>query len=157
MPPIVTGSSLGGAPLREIDPIFAAIEAYTKACEAHEERVSENGRLCRKIPKKRRQSYIHAREEEFFESDDPRWIASERAVASAYDAAEDAAIELLTVEPTTLAGASALLTYFGETERGGLGLVFPDSVDYRDDGEGITFHAALAFHVSETINRIGAV
>jgi hypothetical protein len=82
-------------PLREtVDPILAAIEAHKKDCEAYEERVRENCRLETKLPKERRQSKADVYGEEIVESDDPRWVASERAVQVASSATDDSAIEL---------------------------------------------------------------
>lgn len=112
-------------PLETVDPIFAAIEAHTKAREAFEAQCIAS------------------------EDDDG-------PIQAANEAADDAAIELLRIQPTTLAGASALLVYFGEMEGDGMNTVFPETADYRDDGE-IAFHAALALHVSETIKRIGGI
>jgi hypothetical protein len=138
-----------------IDPVFAAIDAHTKAGKAFEERVRENGKLQMEIAYELRQSSITAFEEKIIESDDPRWIASEKAVHAACYAAENAAIDLLAVQPTTLAGTCALLNYFGENEQDGWGLFFPEHVDYYDNGKAVTFHAAVALHVSKAIAEIG--
>lgn len=53
------------------------------------------------------------------ESDDPRWIASERAVFEAWNVESMALIRLLTTAPTTLAGAAALVGYIASAGGGG--------------------------------------
>ena len=45
------------------------------------------------------------------ETDDPRWIEGEREIIRTTDAADAAAVELLNVMPTTMAGLCALIEH----------------------------------------------
>ena len=93
------------------DPIFAAIEAHRKAALAFKSAIDENYALECELPRDQRKSSVTAWEETIVETDDPRWIASERAIRTASDAETDAACELLDVLPTTLSGIITLLRY----------------------------------------------
>ena len=64
--------------------------------------------------------------------DDPRWIEVERELKRTSDLESDAAIVLLTVQPTTLAGILALLNYAVEADTDGVG--WPAALE-SDDGQ----------------------
>ena len=87
------------------DPIIAAIEAPRRACaetRAAYERLSavEDEFVARvRVP---------AGEAE----NDPQWIAPEDAAGVALALQDDLAVKLLETQPTTIAGAVALLTYY---------------------------------------------
>lgn len=105
---MVSGSSLAAA---SIDPILAAIEAHKKAFADFGLALDEHYRLETELPKDRQQSRIDAWEERIIETDDPRWIASVRRVKEADNEETDAALRLVDVTPTTLAGVLALLQH----------------------------------------------
>jgi len=87
------------------DPIIAAIEAHRRACaetRATYERLSavEDEFVARvRVP---------AGEAE----NDPQWVAAEDAAGEALALQDDLAVKLLETQPTTIAGAVALLTYY---------------------------------------------
>jgi hypothetical protein len=93
------------------DPIFAAIEAHKTAMAAAYAAVDVLMDLERVLPSEQRRSSITVWEEEIVETDDPRWIDSERAVHQSYERETEAAIDLVSVRPTTQAGLFALLQY----------------------------------------------
>jgi hypothetical protein len=80
------------------DPIIAAIEAHrrawaqTRAAFEHESAVEDE--LGTGV------------------ENDPRWIVANAAVEHALVVQDDLAVELLESQPTTIAGAAALLTYY---------------------------------------------
>jgi hypothetical protein len=85
------------------DPIIAAIEAHRRACaetRAAYERLSavEDAFVARvRVPAG---------------ENDPEWIAPEDAAGVALAVQDDLAVKLLETQPTTIAGAVALLTYY---------------------------------------------
>jgi hypothetical protein len=82
------------------DPIIAAIEAhrraYAETCAAYERRNAVEDEL------------MAAGEAE----SDPQWIAADDAAGEALAVQDDLALKLLETQPTTIAGAAALLTYY---------------------------------------------
>jgi hypothetical protein len=86
-----------------VDPIYAAIERHMQTCMAHEAACEVSGNL---------------------HDDDPEMPEAEKRTHEAWDAMTDAAVELLNVEPTTKAGASALLRHVASTYKWGA----PDSI-----------------------------
>jgi hypothetical protein len=74
-----------------IDPIFAAIENHKSAYRTLSAILSEQTRLESILPREKRESRIDAWEENIVETDDPRWIESERAIRRSFDAETDAA------------------------------------------------------------------
>ncbi|MFY9840891.1 MAG: hypothetical protein WAK55_31365 [Xanthobacteraceae bacterium] len=89
------------------DPIIAAIQAHRRACaETHAayERQSviedELGAGAR----------VPAGEAE----DDPQWISANDAAREAMAMQDELAVKLLKTQPTTIAGAAALLTYYAD-------------------------------------------
>jgi hypothetical protein len=93
------------------DPIFAAIGAHRAATAGVLAIVEAHDALETELPKNKRRSNITICGEEIVESDDPRWIDCERAVILAWKVQDEAAVALLNVRPTTLAGVTALLRY----------------------------------------------
>jgi hypothetical protein len=83
------------------DPIIAAIEAHrraraqTRAAFEHESAVEDE---LVELPGEA--------------ENDPRWIVANAAVEHALAVQDDLAVELLESQPTTIAGAAALLTYY---------------------------------------------
>jgi hypothetical protein len=87
------------------DPILAAIEAHRRACAetcaAYERRSAVEDELVAGIR-------VPAGEAE----NDLQWIAANDAAGEALAVQDDLAVKLLQTQPTTIAGAAALLTYY---------------------------------------------
>ena len=87
------------------DPIIAVIEAHRRACAetwaAYERRSAVEDKLVAGVR-------VPAGEAE----NDPRWIAADDAAGEALAVQDDLAVRLLETQPTTIAGAAALLTYY---------------------------------------------
>ena len=87
------------------DPIIAAIEAHRRACAetcaAYERRNAVEDELVAGVR-------VPAGEAE----SDPQWIAADDAAGEALAVQDDLAVKLLETQPTTIAGAAALLNYY---------------------------------------------
>jgi hypothetical protein len=87
------------------DPIIAAIEAHRRACAetcaAYEHRSAVEDELVAGVR-------VPAGEAE----NDLQWIAADDAAGEALAVQDDLAVKLLETQPTTIAGAAALLTYY---------------------------------------------
>jgi hypothetical protein len=87
------------------DPIIAAIEAHRRACAetcaAYERRSAVEDELVAGVR-------VPAGEAE----SDPQWIAADDAAGEALAVQDDLAVKLLDTQPTTIAGAAALLSYY---------------------------------------------
>ena len=120
------------------DPIYAAIEAHEKAYAAWmAEVVTVHGALENELPSWRRQSLVTRPEERIVEEDDPRWIASERAVLAKSDLMQDAVIAIVYTLPTTMIGVATLIKYYNDvalTEGWDRGGPWPDEI-YDDEDE----------------------
>ena len=85
------------------DPILAAIEAHRRACDetcaAYDRRSAVEDELVAGVR-------VPAGEAE----NDLRWIAANDAAGEALSVQDDLAVKLLETQPTTIAGAAALLT-----------------------------------------------
>ena len=73
--------------------------------------VDRQGELEDQLPDGKCRSSITVWDEVIVETDDPRWIEGEREIIRTMGAADDAAIELLNVAPTTMAGLCALVEH----------------------------------------------
>ncbi|MCK1618929.1 twin-arginine translocation signal domain-containing protein [Bradyrhizobium sp. 159] len=102
-----SASAAGLAP----DPIFAAIEAHKAAYAAYGAAIDHNGAVADSLPVDKRRSNANRWDEEIYETDDPRWIESEREVMRTCLEADRIAIELLSIMPTTMAGLIAIVEY----------------------------------------------
>jgi hypothetical protein len=109
------------------DPIFAAIERHRIAERELGGVVTEQGKLEDELPKHLRQPDIRPACDinTVVETDDPRWIAAERARVAASEKESECADALLEVRPTTLAGLMNLLRYADSCDAG---RDWPDSV-----------------------------
>jgi hypothetical protein len=112
------------APLaHEPDPIFAAIEMHRRACA---ETSAAWGRVT---------DFEHVSLRSITElADDQEWCARHNEAADATDRQDDVALNLLHIQPTTVAGAAALLGYYVEavsTDE----QFFPENID--DDGHAV--------------------
>jgi hypothetical protein len=87
------------------DPIIAAIEAHRSACAetwaAYERRSAVEDELVAEVR-------VPVGEAE----NDLQWIAANDAAGEALAVQDDLALKLLEIQPTTIAGAAALLTYY---------------------------------------------
>ena len=87
------------------DPIIAAIEAHRRACAetcaAYEHQNAVEHELATGVR-------VPAGEAE----NDLQWIAANDATGEALAVQDDLALKLLETQPTTIAGAAALLTYY---------------------------------------------
>jgi hypothetical protein len=119
----------------------AALAAPVKPCL--DERDSEawydnvHGALENELPSWRRQSLVTRPEERIVEEDDPRWIASERAVLAKSDLMQDAVIAIVYTLPTTMIGVATLIKYYNDvalTEGWDRGGPWPDEI-YDDEDE----------------------
>jgi hypothetical protein len=113
---IVDAVAISGAKASTPDPIFAAIEAHKTAERAFSEILAEQSALERLLPDALSQSTVGARGERIVETDDPRWIANQRAVDRSSNEGFNRALALLDIRPTTLAGLVSLFRYVGELE-----------------------------------------
>ena len=134
----------------ESDPIFAAIAAHERAYATWLASVKHHSKLEQDLPHdKRRTSVV---DEQIVETDDPRWIASERAVDEEWEVVCDAAAELVNVEPTTRAGVIALLRYIAEDEKRG-GESLPGTL-MTDDEPCASFAYFVHQHVADVLERM---
>ena len=97
------------------DPILMAIAEHALAYGAMNAALDLRNRLAAELPPRDRRSDDTA----IFETDDPRWIENERNASAAFDFEADAALELISIEPTTLDGAAKLVQYVSDLEASG--------------------------------------
>jgi hypothetical protein len=142
------------------DPILAAIVSHRKAYDTWESEVHCNFRLQEELPIERQRTLIYADgEENVVESDDPRWIASERAVAKSYNIRYEAAFALANIEPTSIAGVVALLDYYVEVavrETHHYACYWPEDLteDPNGDGPALPLHHFVMTNVAHALEQI---
>ncbi|UGY23551.1 hypothetical protein HU675_0037280 [Bradyrhizobium septentrionale] len=107
------------------DPIFDLIEQHKQAVRELDGLCPEQAVLEKEIPHQHRKSDLWCGELTIDPSDDPRWIDLFTKYRDLGDKEGAAAIELVLVEPTTLSGVLALLTYASEHTQAGY--VWPDN------------------------------
>ena len=103
------------------DPIFAAIEHHKTAYAEFERIVHLEGQLWDTIPAERRTRY-HVSDRynaEMIANDDPTWSKHQDMWFASSYAADDRALDLLNVAPTSIAGVAALLDYAAAFEKNG--------------------------------------
>ena len=112
------------------DPIIAAINAHRRACAetwaAYERRNAVEDELVAGVR-------VPAGEAE----SDPQWIAADDAAGEALTVQDDLAVKLLETQPTTIAGAAALLTYYVDA----VATTQPEIVFPELDGKGPPFES----------------
>ena len=108
---VVTVDFLQGLAVPNQDPIFAAIGAHSAATAGVHAIIEAHNALETELPNDRRRLSVSVGGEEIVATGDPRWIDCQRAVLRAWEAQDDAAVSLLNIRPTTLAGVTALLRY----------------------------------------------
>jgi hypothetical protein len=114
------------------DPIIAAIEAHRRACvETRAAFVRQSGVENEVLAGVR----VPAGEAE----SDPQWIAADDAAGEALAVQDDLAMKLLETQPTTIAGAAALLTYYVDA----VTTMQPEVVFPQHDGNGRPFESKL--------------
>jgi hypothetical protein len=133
------------------DAILAAIENHKAVSRSLTETVHNQSDLEEIFPLDKRRSHIDVWDENIVATDDPRWIESERALRAAYDAEMDAAIELVTVLPTTAAGLLALLEYAIFADRDGE--LWPTGLQSDDGKRTRSWHHFLIENLSEILPR----
>jgi hypothetical protein len=124
-----------GAVVPGDDPIYSAIERHKAAVQAFSDILTEQGKLETALPKERCQSDVH----DVVETDDPLWIANQRAVDEVGDRVWECALALLDVRPTTTAGMVNLFRHVAS----GDGADFPDRVLFDDSNRAVDFSSAL--------------
>jgi hypothetical protein len=148
---------------RNDDPIFAAIERHKAAQAVEEAEVHLESDLDEQLPYARRQTTLWDGELEIAEGDDPRWIEHLRDYHAAFEAQESAAIALVNIQPTTLAGVAALLAYAADYVAAGNR--WPDAMfDDEDEKEAkaygldwsVFLHRSLADAIRNIAERVTA-
>ena len=119
-----------GAVASNVDPILAAIEAHFRAEEEFLAALQHLSELEDELPTDRRRSDINMGVLTIVSEDDPRWIAVQKAVLATCKATDEAATQLLLIQPTTLAGVVAVLRHAYDYER--RGSEFPGGYDDGD-------------------------
>jgi hypothetical protein len=105
-----------GAAERVPDPIHALIEQHRAAYAAWSAAVATECRLEEEISMDLRRTCRTQWDETIVETDDPRWIASEKHYRQTWNQQDAIAWEIATVPANTLAGIVALMTYVVECE-----------------------------------------
>jgi hypothetical protein len=122
------------------DPIFAAIEAHRAAFTNVVAAIDVQAAIEDKLPKG-----IRSRNGEA----SARWIECKKAVCLAWEAEEDAAIDLVNIRPTTIGGISALLNYAVSADRDGE--TWPPQL-LADDGETVrSWHNFILRNLAEIL------
>jgi hypothetical protein len=139
----VLGLAIPPALAHADDPIFVAIEAHKAAFARVIAAIDVDQAIEASIPAGMR-FQAHKTDE--------RWLESGEAVSAAWDAEGDAAIELLNVHPTTMAGVVALLNYAIAADRDGE--TWPPELG-ADDGESVrSWHHFLIRNLTEILPDI---
>jgi hypothetical protein len=146
----VPAASTASSGPNDSDPIFALIEVHRTKRQMVPDLLKRRSKLERALPAERRRSSVDAFEEKICETDDPQWIEVERALNSAYEAEEDAALRLIAEPPATIQGAKALLQYVAEVEVDRCSLSWPDSLQ-DDDGGGPKFGRDWAYYFHKNL------
>jgi hypothetical protein len=92
--------------MNTVDPIFDTIEAHRRACAGTRAAFEHQSAIENELAT----GPVPAGEAE----NSPKWIAANAAVGEALAAQDDLALKLLETQPTTIAGAAALLNYYAE-------------------------------------------
>jgi hypothetical protein len=134
------------------DPIFAAIEAHKAARAIWVANVYRHSDLENELPRDRRRSCVHIKEDKIFETDDPRWIKCEREVMRTSDLEMDAACVLVSIIPTTQAGVVALLQYALLADTDGEG--WPSDLVSDDGTKARSWHYFLIENVTAALTDL---
>jgi hypothetical protein len=117
---VVNGLAITAARPSATDPIFAVIEAHHRAM-AHETACNRAVDRAEEALPEDQTTWCFCHSDDGWTppdgcTDAPEWIEVQQRMSEAYDLRFDAVETLLTAEPTTLAGAIALLEYVGSPE-----------------------------------------
>jgi hypothetical protein len=143
-----------------VDPIFAAIDKHRRLVAAQEDAIRRHSKLEKDLPGKMRQTHVAGGS--IVETDDPKWIASEQEVYDGWDAVYAAAIAMVDVRPTTLAGTASVLRYVAATMEGeDMGVWLPTNLFDDDDPKvdkefGMPFGYFVHRNAAEAIEQITA-
>jgi hypothetical protein len=140
------------------DPILAVIEAHRRAwadlgTECKNQEVLEG-----EISSERRCSDPYSIEP----GDDPRWIALEHAMRAVHSRIGNATDAMIEIEPTTIAGAAALLSYAAEHVRVS-GANWPEGYESPEPASdwvkehGLTWNTMLHMHIAKALKGMQAV
>jgi hypothetical protein len=153
---LVSTAVAGTAIAAGADPIHQAIAGHAAAYAALNSCLETQYALEAELPKHLRKSNINDWETKIVETDDPRWIETEKNVHHLFDAEINAAIELISVEPTTLAGAAALMRYVASLEA--KGHTWPDGLqddDAKPTAIGKDWEVYLHRNITAVLERTG--
>ena len=117
------------------DPIFAAIDRHKTAYAEFERVVHLEGQLRDTIPAERRTRY-HVSDRynaEMIANDDPTWSKHQDMWFASSEAADDRAMNLLNIAPTSMVGVAALLDYAAAFEKNGAELFGEVTEEGSDD------------------------
>jgi hypothetical protein len=130
----------------QIDPIYAAIESHAAALRDQEVFLGAQEKLEFELPTELRQSNFTIWKTTIESGDDPRWIENQRSVSAAFEAGEEAALALVTVRPTTVAGLASLLRHVSgyEAEGNEWPAFLDDETDFSAREFGFFLHRNLA-------------
>jgi hypothetical protein len=140
----------------EPDPIFAVIEVHRRAWADLGTECKNQTALEEEIPPERRRT--DNCDDGIEAGDDSRWIALQYAMDDVHARINDAADAMLDIEPTTIAGVIALLSYAAEHVRRGA-----EWADVYEDPEplsgwvkkhGLSWEAMLHMHVAKALQAV---
>lgn len=134
------------AAMNQQDPIFAAIGAHRAATAGVYATIEAHTSLEMELPREKKKSIVSVCGEEIVATDDPRWVDCQRAVLRAWEAQDDAAVALLNIRPTTMAGVTALLRYAVEAD----GVGWPDEL-VTAEGDHRSWHQLLVEKVAAAL------
>jgi hypothetical protein len=129
--PAIAAPALVPAPMQEPDPIFVAIAECRNAIIAWSEAA--------------RAENVHD------EQDDHRVVAARAKTGRLYEVADKAALKLLDIKPTTIAGAAALLQLASEPVVVETGWIWPENVSGEHD-----WFAVLSCRVGDALTEMAA-
>ena len=129
--------------------VLAAIDTHRQASVEVVNAVHEHSNLDETLPDEKTRSSIDNWGEKIVETDDPRWIASERRVDSAWDAQTDAACLLCDTPPATIGGLFALVNYIVEAEAADKDIWPSNLVDENDRKR--SFHYFLLQNIGKSL------
>jgi hypothetical protein len=139
-------------PYQRRNPIFAVIEAHRRAWADLGTECGNQAVLEEEIPWERRHYSIEA-------DDDPRWVAQQTYMHAVHDRLNAAKDALIKIEPTTIAGAIALLSFAAEHVRlgrgeWGEGYEDPEPLCGWGEEHGLSWETMLHMHVAKALKGI---
>jgi hypothetical protein len=120
-----------GDAYRDPDPILQLIEDHKGSIAAVDGITKVVSGLEESLPDDAQKSNFDGGELTIVPSDDPRWIDVTRRYHEEFERSDQIALQMLSVKPTTLAGAAALLNY--AADHVAAGYLWPDDLSEVDD------------------------